>query len=150
MNRCMPPQGDLLNSSDSESPDGGSSGTCTDSHPPTDTSSKCAYVLQAVACAHGIDIRALRAARRCSAPVAFARQIAMYLAHVSCGLTLTQVGRGFGRDRTTVAHACQVVEDRRDTPDTDLALDYLEAAIVEWFGAVRMRQAACAASASSR
>src|SRR5207253_1177264 len=38
--------------------------------------------------------------------VAFARQVAMYLAHVACGLTLTQVGHVFARDRTTVAHAC--------------------------------------------
>src|SRR4029077_12068941 len=42
---------------------------------------------------------------------AFARQVAMYLAHVACGLTLTEVGQVFVRDRTTVAHACGRVED---------------------------------------
>jgi chromosomal replication initiation ATPase DnaA len=42
------------------------------------------------------------------------RQIAMYVCHVVLRLTQTEVGRGFGRDRTTVAHACQVVEDMRD------------------------------------
>ena len=43
--------------------------------------------------------------------VAFARQVAMYLAHVAWGLTLTEVGHVFSRDRTTVAHACGLVED---------------------------------------
>ena len=38
----------------------------------------------------------------------------MYLAHVTCGLSLTEVGEVFARDRTTVAHACGRVEDLRD------------------------------------
>jgi chromosomal replication initiation ATPase DnaA len=53
----------------------------------------------------------------------------MYLAHVSCGLTLTEVGHLFARDRTTVAHACIVVEDRRDEVPFDRALDLLEGAM---------------------
>jgi chromosomal replication initiation ATPase DnaA len=53
----------------------------------------------------------------------------MYLAHVACGLTLTDTGRLFGRDRTTVAHACGVIEDRRDDPLFDRALDLLEWAV---------------------
>lgn len=110
------------------------------SHRPTDAYGKCAFVVNTIASAHRIDADALRSARRCRAPIAFARQTAMYLAHVSCGLSLTEVGQGFSRDRTTVAHACQRVEDCRDHPDTDLALDYLEAAIVEWFGAARKRR----------
>lgn len=42
------------------------------------------------------------------------RQIAMYVCHVALGMTLTNIGLGFGRDRSTVAYACGVVEDRRD------------------------------------
>jgi chromosomal replication initiation ATPase DnaA len=53
----------------------------------------------------------------------------MYLAHVGCGMSLTQTGRTFGRDRTTVAHACTVIEDRRDDPLFDRALDLLEWAV---------------------
>ena len=49
----------------------------------------------------------------------------MYLAHVSCGMTLTDVGAMFGRDRTTVAHGCLKVEYRRDDPSFDRALDLL-------------------------
>lgn len=58
--------------------------------------------------------------------VAFARQVAMYLAHVACGLTMTEVGQVFARDRTTVAHACGLVEDLRDDPSFDRSLDLLE------------------------
>ncbi|MGE0024726.1 MAG: hypothetical protein AB7S70_13975, partial [Hyphomicrobium sp.] len=46
--------------------------------------------------------------------------------HVSCGLSLTDVGQVFSRDRTTVAHACAVIEDRRDDPAFDRALELME------------------------
>lgn len=71
----------------------------------------------------------LRRATRGRAKVALARQVAMYLAHVGCGLSLTETGRLFARDRTTVAHACGVIEDRRDDPLFDHALDLLEWAV---------------------
>jgi chromosomal replication initiation ATPase DnaA len=61
--------------------------------------------------------------------VAFARQVAMYLAHVAWGLSLTQVGLVFARDRTTVAHACGLVEDCRDDPVLDRSLELLEGAL---------------------
>ncbi len=57
--------------------------------------------------------------------IAEARQVAMYLAHVCCRMSLTEVGTMFGRDRTTVAHACLKVECRRDEPNFDRALDVL-------------------------
>lgn len=60
---------------------------------------------------------------------AFARQVAMYLAHVACGLTLTRVGEVFSRDRTTVAHACGRVEDLRDDPAFDRSLELLEGVV---------------------
>jgi chromosomal replication initiation ATPase DnaA len=71
----------------------------------------------------------LRRATRGRAKVALARQVAMYLAHVGCGLSLTETGRLFARDRTTVAHACSVIEDRRDDPLFDRVLDLLEWAV---------------------
>lgn len=58
-----------------------------------------------------------------------ARQVAMYIAHVGYGLTLTEVGRLFERDRTTVAHACCVVEARRDDKGFDEAVVLLELVI---------------------
>lgn len=62
--------------------------------------------------------------------VALARQIAMYLTHVAFGLTLSEVGRIFLRDRTTVAHACAAIEDLRDDPSFDRALFALENALI--------------------
>jgi chromosomal replication initiation ATPase DnaA len=47
------------------------------------------------------------------------RQIAMYVCHVALQIPLHEIGTGFGRDRTTVSHACHVVEDRRDDPAYD-------------------------------
>ncbi|MGZ8330820.1 MAG: helix-turn-helix domain-containing protein [Rhodoplanes sp.] len=50
----------------------------------------------------------------------------MYLAHVSFGANYSEIGRAFGRDRTTAAHACRVVEERRDDPGLDAILEQLE------------------------
>ena len=52
--------------------------------------------------------------------------IAMYLAHVEGGLSLTDVGQHFHRDRTTVAHACRLIETRRDDPNFDRIVQLLE------------------------
>lgn len=73
-----------------------------------------------------VELSDLRGGTRGRAKVAQARQVAMYLAHVVCGMSLTQVGRIFDRDRTTVAHACGLVEDRRDDPCFDRAIELLE------------------------
>ena len=65
-------------------------------------------------------------ADRGGAELACARQVAMYLAHVAGGLTFTQAARLYGRNRTTAAHACRQVEQRRDDPMFDRILDLLE------------------------
>jgi Bacterial dnaA protein helix-turn-helix len=63
------------------------------------------------------------------AAVAFERQVAMYLGHIGCGLSLTEAGHLYGRDRTTAAHACSVVEARRDDRRFDFLLDLLECCV---------------------
>lgn len=85
-----------------------------------------------VSAAFGFAPGELFASSRGHANVALARQIAMYLAHVWGGLTLTAVGRHFGRDRTTVAHACRVIEDRRDDPGLDRIIAAMETATTLW------------------
>jgi chromosomal replication initiation ATPase DnaA len=50
----------------------------------------------------------------------------MYLAHVAFGLSLTEAGQLFGRDRSTAAHACRLMESRRDDPRMDTLLVRLE------------------------
>jgi chromosomal replication initiation ATPase DnaA len=94
----------------------------------------------AVAGVFGVDIQDLCAATRRSPRAAFARQVAMYLAHVVCGLSLTEVGVLFDRDRTTVAHACELVEDRRDDPELDGRLEHLERAVAALIDALAWRR----------
>jgi chromosomal replication initiation ATPase DnaA len=97
--------------------------------PSTDPSRRaCELVAEAVAATFAIPLGELCATTRRQAAAAFARQSAMYLAHVVFGLTLTEVGRAFGRDRTTAAYACGRVENRRDDPAFDAILDALECA----------------------
>jgi hypothetical protein len=78
----------------------------------------------------------------CARPraAAFIRQVAMYLAHVGFGLSMARVGRAFGRDRTTVVHACHVIEDRRDEVRFDALLDHLEQAAVALDAAHRLHR----------
>lgn len=73
-----------------------------------------------------IEPRLLRLPTRGQYRIALARQVCMYVAHVACGMSLTDVGRMFERDRTTAAHACSVVEGRRDDADFNRALDLVE------------------------
>ena len=93
----------------------------------------------AVALVFEVDQSELGAATRRSPRAAFARQVAMYLTHVVCGLSMTEVGALFSRDRTTVAHACEVVEDRRDDPELDSRVERLECAIAAVIGALSWR-----------
>jgi chromosomal replication initiation ATPase DnaA len=58
--------------------------------------------------------------------VAFARQVAMYLCHVAFEFSLARIAFAFGRDRSTVAHACHAIEDRREAEAFDLWVDSLE------------------------
>lgn len=58
-----------------------------------------------------------------------ARHVSMYLAHVACRMSLSDVGRIYARDRTTVAYACATIENRRDDPKFDRALELLEWAV---------------------
>jgi len=60
---------------------------------------------------------------------AFARQVAMYLASVGFGMSLGRVARAFGRDRSTVRYACQLMEERRENPGFDMWMEALEASV---------------------
>ena len=94
--------------------------------PADDTERICRLMEAAIAAAFAVPVAELRARKRRTQTVAFARQSAMYLAHVVLGLNYSATGLLFGRDRTTAAYACQVVEDRRDDPRIDRLLQRLE------------------------
>lgn len=66
---------------------------------------------------------------RGSADAAFARQVAMYLCHVAFAWSLARVASAFGRDRSTVAHACHQIEDRRDDEVFDAWIAALEQSV---------------------
>jgi chromosomal replication initiation ATPase DnaA len=75
-----------------------------------------------------VALNEIGAPTRRSPEIARARQAAMYLAHVALGVPFVSVGAGFGRDRSTASYACRRVEDKRDDPAFDSALDGLEVA----------------------
>ncbi|MBB3769774.1 hypothetical protein FHS55_000360 [Angulomicrobium tetraedrale] len=58
--------------------------------------------------------------------IAAVRALAMYLAHVALGLSLRRVAMGFARHPSTVAHACQRVEERREQAVWDQRIAHLE------------------------
>ena len=86
----------------------------------------CETAAFAAAAAFAVPVREIHAVSRRSSYVALARQAAMYVAHVSFGISFSDIGRAFGRDRTTAAHACRLIEDRRDDPTVDVLLASLE------------------------
>ena len=73
-----------------------------------------------------VDIDRLQGGSRGQAQVAQARQVAMYLLHCAFSVSFTDIGHAFARDRTTVGHACKLVEDRRDDSTFDFMMNNLE------------------------
>lgn len=88
----------------------------------------CDAVALATATTFAVPVGELIAPTRRSHYIAFARQSAMYLAHVTFGLSYSEIGRAFDRDRTTAAYACRLIEERREDPAIDAVLGPLEAA----------------------
>jgi chromosomal replication initiation ATPase DnaA len=86
----------------------------------------CHRIARLVAAEFGLDAAAVTSSTRGPPRAAYARQAAMYLAHVGFALSFETIGRAFDRDRTTVAHACRVVEDSRDGARLDRRLAALE------------------------
>ncbi|MFZ5733526.1 MAG: helix-turn-helix domain-containing protein [Pseudomonadota bacterium] len=86
----------------------------------------CDRVAIVVAQDFAVDRASLFARTRSSPRDALARQTAMYLVHTVFAMSLGQVGRIYGRDRTTVAHACRRIEDARESQGFDERLRRLE------------------------
>ncbi|MEX0345066.1 MAG: helix-turn-helix domain-containing protein [Rhizobiaceae bacterium] len=93
----------------------GSAGTCRRER----AAILCDCVLDIAAAMFNVSGRQLRDSGRSTLDVSRIRQVAMYVCHVVFGLKMSEIGNGFGRDRTTVVHACHVVEDMRDDRDFD-------------------------------
>lgn len=85
-----------------------------------------------VCATYGLSLSDLHAPTRLCQRIARARQVAVYLAHVGLGVTLSAAARWFGRDPSTASHACRMIENARDEAGFDLALARLEAALNQW------------------
>lgn len=89
--------------------------------------SKCfLLVIELVSSFFKVPVESLQGRTRGAAPICQARQICMYLLHTSLSISYPEIGNLFRRDRTTISHACMIVEDLRDDCDIDLNLTRLE------------------------
>jgi chromosomal replication initiation ATPase DnaA len=86
----------------------------------------CESMIDITATLFNIPSKDLRLPGRSTLPITRVRQVAIYVAHVALGLTMAEVGRGFGRDRKTVQHACHIIEDLRDDADFDRVVGQVE------------------------
>ena len=87
---------------------------------------RASLLVRVVATAEDVSVREIFQHTRSCAPIAATRQLAMYMMHVVIGRNLTEVGKFFGRDRTTVAYACARIEDLRDDEAFDYKIDQIE------------------------
>lgn len=69
----------------------------------------------------------IRSPMRERAKAAFARQIAIYVAHCVGQVSMTELAAIFERDRSTVAHAVACIEERRDDAYFNARIDLMEA-----------------------
>lgn len=93
----------------------------------------CDAVIELMAALFGVPSRELRRVGRTGNDISRLRQIAMYVAHVVFRFSMRDVGRGFGRDRTTVLYACHMVEDLRDDADFDRIVSLAERVAIAAF-----------------
>lgn len=99
----------------------------------------CDGMIDILAACFALPSRELRSDGRAAAPVARVRQIGMYVCHVVLGLTMLEVANGFVRDRSTVVHACHLIEDMRDDREFDAIVSTIERIAQAAFGAFSER-----------
>jgi chromosomal replication initiation ATPase DnaA len=85
-----------------------------------------AFVTHLVAMATDVSPSDIANQKRKTIAAVRARQIAMYLTHVSFHWPLARVAFAFGRDRTTCGYACHKVEDLRENIAFDTQMAVLE------------------------
>ncbi|MGB7433676.1 MAG: helix-turn-helix domain-containing protein, partial [Ahrensia sp.] len=75
----------------------------------------------------GVEACELRSPTRARKNAARVRQVGMYALNVGLGMKMGDIALGFSRDRSTVIHACHLIEDMRDDPDFDAVVCRVEA-----------------------
>ena len=92
-------------------------------------------VLSFVHRAYGVSPDYILGPSRGSRKLSHARQTFQYLANVGFAHSFSDIAAFSGRDRTSVAHGCHQIEDRRDDRKLDRALHFAELALSESFQA---------------
>ena len=87
------------------------------------------FVNQMVASTFELPSERLLCYNRGNARATRARQISIYLMHTALSFSLLKISRIYNKDRTTIGHACRVIEDLRDTPSFDDRILELEKTI---------------------
>lgn len=75
----------------------------------------------------GVPAEEIADQKRGTMEAAFARQVAAYLCHIGFEMSLARIASAFRRDRSTIAHACHTIEDRREDVEFDAWISGLEA-----------------------
>ena len=94
----------------------------------------CEGMIDITAALFNVPSKEIRKPGRTTLGVSRVRQVAMYVAHVILRLNMTDIGRAFGRDRTTVIYACHLIEDLRDDDDFDRIITMTERVALAAFG----------------
>lgn len=87
------------------------------------------FVTHLVSLATGVPAAEITAPRRASQAAVRARQLSIYLTHITFHWPLARVAFAYGRDRTTCGHACRKIEDMREDAAFDRRLAELEACL---------------------
>lgn len=93
----------------------------------------CEAMIDISAALFNVSSKEMRKPGRSTLDIARVRQIAMYVCHVVLRLSMTDIGKAFGRDRTTVIHACHLIEDLRDDEDFDHIISTTERVAIAAF-----------------
>jgi chromosomal replication initiation ATPase DnaA len=80
-----------------------------------------------VAQVYGVPVEEMRKPTRGRPHAARARQIAIHLARLVFAMSHKQLAREFGRDRSTIHHACHIIADMRQASgEFDSTLRWME------------------------
>lgn len=95
----------------------------------------CAYLATAlVAYTLGLNTEEVFSPRNRKTADTKARHVAIYLTYVALGTSFGRVAKAFGRDRSSVAYACKIVENRREDADFDDWCEQLEVGLKSVIG----------------
>lgn len=87
------------------------------------------FSFELAALIYGVRPHLLRSSHRHSRAATDARQVAMYIANVALGIDFEDIGEFANRNRDTIRHGVERVEDRREDPGFDALITSMEVLI---------------------